>query len=120
MLKYSTYTSIYQSHPTLGQPAPRIEGILRHRHVMTALLLIVLLFATGAGIIHAVAASSNHEASINYETVVVTSGDTLWNIAVAHKPSDMDTRKYVKRLKSLNHIQNSEIVPGDLLMLPAL
>ncbi len=48
----------------------------------------------------------------------VDHGDTLWQIAGAHKSPDMDIREYIYLIKKTNKLNGSHIVAGQLLMIP--
>ncbi|MVP00421.1 LysM peptidoglycan-binding domain-containing protein [Paenibacillus sp. N10] len=53
------------------------------------------------------------------KTLVVMSGDTLWNIAAEYAPDEMDTRAYLLKLCKLNKLQSASILrAGDVLELP--
>lgn len=53
-----------------------------------------------------------------HEKVVIQSGDTLWGIAEAHKKKGENTRSYVEKLRSFNHLSNSSLQEGQVLLLP--
>jgi nucleoid-associated protein YgaU len=50
-------------------------------------------------------------------TMVVSSGDTLWNIAAQRYPGD-DTRQVVQEILQLNRLSSPVIQPGETLTLP--
>ena len=50
--------------------------------------------------------------------VEVKSGDTLWNIAQDYMPDDMDTRKAVFQLCSLNDISADQLYAGMTIQVP--
>lgn len=52
------------------------------------------------------------------ESVVVTSGDTLWSIAQEHVPGSM-VDETVAQIMSLNSLSSSTVVPGQTLVLPS-
>ncbi|NQX63223.1 LysM peptidoglycan-binding domain-containing protein [Paenibacillus qinlingensis] len=52
------------------------------------------------------------------EKIVVQSGDTLWEIANAHKKKGENTRSYVEKLKTVNHLSSSSLQEGQVLLLP--
>ena len=54
----------------------------------------------------------------DYMDVEVKSGDTLWNIAQAYMPDDMDTRKAVFQLCSLNDISADQLYAGMTIQVP--
>ncbi|WP_018752851.1 LysM peptidoglycan-binding domain-containing protein [Paenibacillus sanguinis] len=121
MLKYSSYRSIYEQ-PSLRRPV--VERVLHkstwpNLRFFQMITLLVVLVVTCTGVVTALAASSDDK-SIETELaqVVVMSGDTLWEIAVAHKPANQDTRIYVEKLKRANGLETSKIQAGDVLLLP--
>lgn len=76
---------------------------------------------TACGIIAAVAVAvvllagaGRAEREYSEETVTVRSGDTLWGIADAYCPEDMDKREYVHMLEADNGC-GSDIMAGQVL-----
>ena len=49
------------------------------------------------------------------QTVIVKSGDTLWDIAEQYKPDNIDIREYIYDVKTLNNI-SSTIHEGDTIL----
>lgn len=54
----------------------------------------------------------------NYEEVIISSGDTLWNIAKEYASKDSDIREVVFKMQELNSITSSDIVPGTTIKIP--
>lgn len=75
---------------------------------------------TACGIIAAVAviavllAGAGKPREYSEETVTVQSGDTLWSIAGAYCPEDMDKREYIRAIEADNEC-TSAIKVGDVL-----
>ena len=76
---------------------------------------------TACGIIAAVAAAAlllagagKVEREYSEETVTVRSGDTLWGIAGAYCPEDMDKREYIRAIEADNGC-GTDIRVGDVL-----
>ena len=75
---------------------------------------------TACGIIAAVAvaavllAGAGKPREYCEETVTVRSGDTLWGIADAYCPEDMDKREYIRAIEADNEC-TSAIKAGDVL-----
>ena len=55
---------------------------------------------------------------VQYETIQVSRGDTLWAIAGNWAPEGMDVREYICRIKKANDMERSDIYAGDELVLP--
>lgn len=132
MLRYSTYQSIYdrkadsRNEGALRKGAARLKEAIANSisniiaritlvKVMVFFLFVVMAWAAMAS---AVDSSSDHDVAES-ESVVVRQGDSLWKIAAAHKPGDMDTRIYVTAIQRANGLAGSNIQPGDILVLPA-
>ena len=75
---------------------------------------------TACGIIAAVAviavllAGAGKPREYSEETVTVQSGDTLWGIAGAYCPEDMDKREYIRAIEADNGC-GTDIRVGDVL-----
>lgn len=75
---------------------------------------------TACGIIAAVAvlavllAGAGKPREYTEETVTVQSGDTLWGIAGAYCPEDMDKREYIRAIEADNEC-GSDIMAGQIL-----
>ncbi len=50
--------------------------------------------------------------------IVIQRGDTLWNVASAHKKNDENVRSYIHKLKTINHLTTSFLKEGQILLLP--
>ncbi|MFD1906247.1 LysM peptidoglycan-binding domain-containing protein [Paenibacillus rhizoplanae] len=48
--------------------------------------------------------------------IVVERGDTLWSLALSNKPEDMKTAVYIEGIMKTNHLENSVIKAGDILI----
>lgn len=53
-----------------------------------------------------------------YMDVKIQSGDTLWNIAQTYMPDNMDTRKAVYQLCSINDISADQLYAGMTIQVP--
>lgn len=52
------------------------------------------------------------------KTVVVTKGDTLWQLARKYGPAGVDTRKVIANIKQMNDLSDAQITPGMVLRIP--
>ncbi|MWV42257.1 LysM peptidoglycan-binding domain-containing protein [Paenibacillus sp. HJL G12] len=124
MLKHTTYQSIYNNEAIEAgagswKSTERMETLQKmfSRRLLFKLLLTAVIILVGCTGMVRVFAGSPHD-SIPIEQVVVSKGDTLWEIAVDYKPKDMDTRAYIRIIKKTNHLKTSGIEAGDVLSLP--
>ena len=53
-----------------------------------------------------------------YYSVTVQDGDSLWSLAEANTPADMDISEYIQKVRRINHLNTNEIISGDALILP--
>ena len=58
-------------------------------------------------------------ATVSTETVLISSGDTLWSIASAHPVAGLDTAGTVDLIAELNHLDGFTLVAGDTVLVPA-
>ncbi len=53
-----------------------------------------------------------------YEEYRVKPGDTLWDIARGYIDNSKDIRRYIYNIMANNNMKNSDIVPGQVILLP--
>lgn len=53
------------------------------------------------------------------KTVIVGKGDTLWDISREYGKGT-DIRRYIRKIKEINKLQDGVIYEGDVLILPEL
>jgi hypothetical protein len=94
-----------------------LNGLLK---VMLSILLFITIVTVSWITIESlqVLERSTSVASGIPQTVVVEEGDTLWNIAKAHAPNDMNFTDYMNKIKRANAMQGSGLVSGQTLLLP--
>lgn len=120
MMKYSTYNSIFdtagdhKNNELFDNTLQKFWHKNRRAMVRMLIILSVVIFSL-TGFMNVV---TNASKVVSYEKFVVSSGDSLWSIAVDHKPDGMDTREYIGQIKKLNSLQTSNIQAGQVLSLP--
>ncbi len=94
-----------------------LNGLLK---VMLSILLFITLVTVSWITMESmqVFEQSTSVASAVPQTIVVEAGDTLWNIAKAHAPNDMDFTDYMNKIKRVNEMKSSGLVSGQTLLLP--
>ena len=87
------------------------EKARRQRRTLL-IMVMAMIMAFGLGVF-AVA-----DDGIDFVTVTVSSGDTLWNLCAPYKPERMDLRDFIEKVKYENNMDSSEIFMGQELMIP--
>lgn len=87
-----------------------VRWILKHR-VMCSLGLIILISLTWSQ------TKAEGKKEVQYQKVVIQTGDTLWKISQKYKSESEDIRDYVALIQKINKI-GSIIYPGDTLLVP--
>ncbi|WP_410510971.1 LysM peptidoglycan-binding domain-containing protein [Paenibacillus sp. BR2-3] len=122
MLKYSTYRSIYDKTPEVKSAGRSVASFKSFSRLfmqanLMKIMMIIMLVVSGFTVVGNVVASST--APVKQEKrIVVERGDTLWEIALLHKPSDMRTAVYIEGIKQYSGLKDSYIQAGDILSLP--
>lgn len=89
-----------------------------------AILFIVIALAVFAGLLFgAEEASADCPGRVNerkfFTSYTVKSGDTLWDIAGHYMTEEYtDTYEYIREITTSNHLDSTDIYPGQLLVLP--
>jgi hypothetical protein len=91
----------------------RLAGVLRF--VVFLLFIFVAVWA-GVRVAHAGTDASVYTG----HRYVVTTGDTLWNIAAREYSATVDVRRAVYAIRDTNHLDTSSVTPGERLTLPYL
>lgn len=95
-----------------ARAACRDERVTRSEYAVIALVLLVLIIA-------AVLSSRPAEVEIRTQKVMVSSGDTLWDLAERHPVPGLSTQQTVRLLSKLNGLQDSRISAGVSIEVPA-
>ncbi len=80
--------------------------------------LVLLLVAMGWWFVPKVYSLVVVEHRVEYRTVVVKEGDTLWSIAQAQLDRGKDPRKLIYQIRAVNHLESAMVKPGELLQVP--
>jgi LysM repeat protein len=100
-------------------PSPRLRITQRGRSLLMAvavapLVIGVLLFAVNGG----EATASLNGSGLEFQYVTVTSGETLWQLAVELAPTS-DPREVIDEIVKLNQLESSDVFAGQELAVPA-
>ncbi len=77
--------------------------------ILAAVFVVFLLIGGAAG------AEELPGPTVEY---VVSSGDTLWEIAAEHVGPQEDLRAFIRQIKEVSGIESSTIIPGQILNIP--
>lgn len=56
--------------------------------------------------------------NLKYKEVYIFKGDTVWDIALEHKPDGLDVRDMVAKIRNFNKMEDLSIKPGDIIKVP--
>ena len=83
--------------------------------VLCMILISTMILSTIVTAKHTQAAQ--RETVTAYESICITSGDSLWSIAQQYRGTE-DTAIYVETLKQLNGLSNDRIQVGSYILVP--
>jgi nucleoid-associated protein YgaU len=83
----------------------------RRFYIFVIMVTIVISFSALA------AAVNGADTGDEYISVIVESGDTLWDLAREYKSSG-DLRQYIREVEKINNLTDSLIYEGDILKMP--
>lgn len=94
----------------------RAEKRFRLMGTMVLVLSLFILFL-GLGSSHAQAQREKQERC--YQSVMVSAGDTLWDLALQYAPEYTDVRQFAEELRQINRILREDLLqPGQYLVIP--
>ncbi|MDD2217752.1 MAG: LysM peptidoglycan-binding domain-containing protein [Eubacteriales bacterium] len=91
----------------------RIKSRLRFTAFVVVMMLAILTSANGILGIYDAASLTK----IEYKTVSIENGDTLWEIASEYMP-DTEIRRAVHKLCTINDLESAQIYPGQIIKVP--
>lgn len=63
--------------------------------------------------------NANANKKIEYNTIIVKSGDTLWDIAKSEN-YNIDIREFIYQIRKINNLNDANLIPGQRLLLPVI
>ena len=96
--------------------------IVNHRKFRRRIILVVFIICC---ILFNIQNTASSEAKVEYKTITVSSGDTLWSIAKTEQSenkyyADKDVREIVSNIKKVNNLQTSDLKIEQNLRIPTL
>lgn len=93
----------------------RRRYVLKNKRRFAFVVMLFTLVIVFTGLIVTAGASSQEQ--VAHDVIVVSKGDTLWEIASTYG-KDMDPRAYIYEIKALNKLTEDIIYAGQELLLP--
>lgn len=120
MMNPTFYKSIHEESMTMKQRGRGIlsNGLARHSAKLIVCAILSVLLFTSFLLMKTDASSEFVTANANEQTVVVTAGDTLWGIATRFSDRSDDIQYYIYKIKERNQLNNVDLKPGQLLIIP--
>jgi len=97
----------------IGGKRYRVKSKVRFMTFITIILVMTTIisgFALGGG----VAGTEKPE----HKSVMVSAGDTLWEIADTNKPTSRSIRQYIADIRAINDIDPGNLYPGQVINVP--
>lgn len=96
--------------------------IINHRKFRRRVILIVFILCC---IVFNIKNSASSEAKIEYKTITVSNGDTLWTIAQREQErnkyyEEKDVREIISDIKDINNLQSSNLSVEQNLNIPTI
>lgn len=88
--------------------------ILKNRRRFYIFVMIVIIAVSSVSLVSTVNGADTAE---DYTSIVVESGDTLWDLAKEYS-GGKDLRQYIRKIEKANNITGSIIYEGDVLKMP--
>ena len=64
------------------------------------------------------AISTQGRKPIEYRTIIIKKGDTLWSIVKTYQTNEVDPRKLINQIKRINNLENALLHPGQTIKVP--
>lgn len=93
----------------------RLVIVSKTRFVTASVLTLILLSMLFSYVSGTITSASSIE---KFETITVTYGDTLWDIAVRYNEEGTDIRETLYHIKQANQLRETTIYPGQILQIP--
>jgi hypothetical protein len=103
-----------------SRPAPRASAATyRRRRAVLALALMVLVGLAVVASAGMGAQGATAAVPVAAQSIVVTPGDTVWDLARTHAPEGVAAGAYAMEILRLNDVEPARLAPGSVLRLPA-
>ena len=90
--------------------------VSKTRFALFIIIMLVLIMGFMSFVIKPAYVSGSTEPV--YETVMVRSGDTLWEIASRYVDDNTDIRMFIYDISKINELSGAELIPGQEILVP--
>ncbi len=96
-----------------------MKKFVRSFSILMLIVLGIIFFSTKTSLSH------NENSQMNYDTLIVMQGDTLWQIALNQQEENpyyenKDVRDIIEHIKKTNQLQGSGLKVGQTLKVPTI
>ena len=94
---------------------------IRLSKVKVSFFVSLIIFICFVAIQGVSAIGSVNSVDKQYRSVLISDGDTLWDIADEHNDknlSDMSNKEYIKEIERINKISGESIIAGNYIIVP--
>ncbi|MCR5004404.1 MAG: hypothetical protein K6A77_00700 [Clostridiales bacterium] len=89
------------------------------RRALSVLIMAAFIILVWLIVIHPAAAGRNaKETPVQYISLQIEEGDTLWSIASDHLPADQDVFHFMDQIRTVNHMHTDTIIASRYLIIP--
>ena len=99
--------------------------IVNMKKFMRSIVILNIIILSIIFLLAKVSFSHNDETTMNYDTITISTGDTLWQIALLQQQINpyyetKDVRDIIAHIKKINQLQNSNLKVGQILKVPTI
>lgn len=87
----------------------KLSKIKLSKYIIIFALILVLIF---------IAITSQGSKPIEYRSITIEKGDTLWSIVKSYQSNEIDPRKTINQIKRINGLKNAVLQPGQTIKIP--
>ncbi|QAY66050.1 LysM peptidoglycan-binding domain-containing protein [Paenibacillus protaetiae] len=118
MMNPSFYRTIHQDQSG-KKPTPAITFVRRHLiKIAVTVIVAAVLFSSFLLMATSAATETPEQATAGETVVLVSSGDTLWDIANEYVNGQEDVRRLIFDIEKRNNLDSALIHPGQTIIIP--
>lgn len=95
----------------------KLRIVNKKRFMLSTTFLMIILFFMISNVFAVINRVEGFQEP-KYKEVVVTGGDTVWNLAREYSPKNKDVRKAIYEISMVNDLDSYDIFPGQVIKIP--